>query len=272
MPKNSQEKSDNYLNVNNNIINTEYDQENTSNNINLTFSDNLYFPNKDLEDEKSIDNKITNIFTIYFSDNEINKDIIKIICGENQNKEKIFDIKKDPKINLFTEFNEIKLLGKKRTRSNTKTRRMNNKDNINRKIKRGFFNQALIQKLNETLKSSGSTLYLEKFPKSFVSDITKKTNKELLYMTLENTFEKKELYKQDDIVNYKHNLEVIKNEKIQKNKDLKNILNTKICTLFEEYINSYEFNVIQIQKLEKNKVEYKDYYIYLSRHFIEMFS
>ena len=112
MPKNSQEKSDNYLNVNNNIINTEYDQENTSNNINLTFSDNLYFPNKDLEDEKSIDNKITNIFTIYFSDNEINKDIIKIICGENQNKEKIFDIKKDPKINLFTEFNEIILIEK----------------------------------------------------------------------------------------------------------------------------------------------------------------
>lgn len=54
-----------------------------------------------------------------------------------------------------------------------------------------------------------------------------------------------------------HNLEVIKNEKIQKNKDLKNILNTKICTLFEEYINSYEFNVIQIQKLEKIRLNIK---------------
>ena len=79
---------------------------------------------------------------------------------------------------------------------------------------------------------------MEKFPKSFVSDITKKTNKELLYMTLENTFEKKELYKQDDIVNYKHNLEVIKNEKIQKNK---------------EQIENWELNGLKKMETKKNK-------------------
>jgi hypothetical protein len=72
-------------------------------------------------------------------------------------------------------------------------------DNIIKKIKTGFLNSALIKKLNEKLKEIGSRLNLEKFPKNFVSDINHKRNNQLLQMTLKEIFEKKELYKENEL-------------------------------------------------------------------------
>ena len=63
---------------------------------------------------------------------------------------------------------EINFVGNKRSR--TKRPRKDNRDNIRRKIKRAFFNNALINKLNNKLKSSGSAQYFEKFPQVFVCD------------------------------------------------------------------------------------------------------
>ena len=93
-------------------------------------------------------------------------------------------------------------------------------------------------------------------------------------MTLQEIFEKKELYEENNLKNYYHNLKVIKSEQIQKNIDLKEILNKKYRELFKEYINSKEFKIDEINRLKKNKMQddYIKRYIYLAKNFIEFFS
>ena len=70
-------------------------------------------------------------------------------------------------------------------------------------------------------------------------------------MILEEIFRKRELYQEND--------------------DLKYIFNLKYFELFEEYINSKEFRIDEINRLKKNKMEdlYIQRYIHLARHYIE---
>ena len=202
-----------------------------------------------------------------------------------EKKEKIFDVvrrEREGEIkSLFTNIeneesnsniNDENFL--KRKRYPQKRRRRENQDNIRKKIKRGFLNKALITKINDILKSNDIAFYLEKFPQNLVCDVTKKTNKDLIDMTLEQIFEKKELYDEDDLSKYEHNLKVIKSKEVQQNSELKAILNKKYSELFEEYINSKEFKIDEINRLKDNEMEniYIERYIYLSKHFIEFFS
>ena len=83
----------------------------------------------------------------------------------------------------------------RRKRSSQRKKRLENLDNIIKKIKTGFLNSALIKKLNEKIKEIGSRLNLEKFPKNFVSDINHKRNNQLLQMTLKEIFEIKNYIK-----------------------------------------------------------------------------
>jgi len=177
--------------------------------------------------------------------------------------------------NLIAEKDELNLLGNKRL--SYRRQRKDNKDNIRTKIKRGFFNSALINKLNDKLKSIGSTKYFMKFPQNFVSDISQKRNKEIVNMTLREIFEKKELYKQENEIgfeNYLHNLKVIQSEIIKDNSEFKKILNKTFRELYEEYINSDEFKIVEIGRLKEHKMEddYIKKYIYLSRELIEFFN
>ena len=162
----------------------------------------------------------------------------------------------------------------KRKRLEKRRRRLDNQDNIRKKIKRGFLNNALYNKLNKKLKEIGSKLFLEKFPQKFACDVVKKTNKLLLNMNLEEIFELKELYNEKELKNYYHNLKVVKNKEIQENEEFKKILNKKYYELFEEYINSDEFIIDEINRLKKNKMHntYIEKYIYLAENFIEFFS
>jgi hypothetical protein len=162
----------------------------------------------------------------------------------------------------------------KRKRLEKRRRRLDNQDNIRKKIKRGFLNNALYNKLNKKLKEIGSKLFLEKFPQKFACDVVKKTNKLLLNMNLEEIFELKELYNEKELKNYYHNLKVVKNKEIQENEEFKKILNKKYHELFEEYINSDEFIIDEINRLKKNKMHnaYVEKYIYLAENFIEFFS
>ena len=137
----------------------------------------------------------------------------------------------------------------------------------------------LIDKLNKILASIGISLYFVKLPQSFVSDVVRKTNKEILNLTLEEIFKKEELYKLDkdeDLSKYHHNLDVINNEQIQGNENFKKILNKKYYEIYEEYINSNEFKVDEINRLKKNNSEeaddeYINKYISLAQHFLEFF-
>ena len=60
-------------------------------------------------------------------------------------------------------------------------------------------------------------------------------------------------------------------EEIQENKELKNILNLKLIKIFQEYINSKEFNIDEINRLKSKNMKdsYIKRYIYLAQNFIQ---
>ena len=186
----------------------------------------------------------------------------------------LFEDISQKKFYLFTclekgeQIEEEKLSKRKRYRE--KRRRKDNNDNIRRKIKRTFLNSALIPKINMIIKNKGGNLFFKKFQQHFVDDVIIKTNRELLNMTLEEIFRKKELYQKNELECYYHNLKLIESKEIQENEDLKNILNLKYYELYEEYINSKEFlsNVVRL-KSKNNDDLYIKRYINLARHFIE---
>ena len=212
------------------------------------------------------------------SSNSENYISLNIEIKNEANKKKIFNINYREKTSLFTNIENILSIKEepfmKRKRNPKRRRRRDNQDNIRKKIKRGFINKSLIKKINELLKNSRSKLYFEKLPQNFVCDITKSSNNKILNMTLEEIFENKELYDQKYFNNYNHNINVLKSKDIQECQELKEIMNKKYCELFEEYINSKEFQIDEINRLKNKEMDdaYIEKYIYLAFHFIEFFN
>ena len=153
-------------------------------------------------------------------------------------------------------------------------RRRENQDNIRKKLKTVFFNTFLRKKINEILNNKHSRLYFEKFPISFVNDIRKNTNKDVIDKTLLEIILNKELYSENDLSNYNHNLKVVENKEVKKIGELKKILNKTFRELFEEFIKAKEFNIDEINRLRNNNLDniYIERYIYQSKHFIEYFA
>ena len=74
--------------------------------------------------------------------------------------------------------------------------------------------------------------------------------------------------------NYLHNKNLFKNEEIKEKEELNMIMNKTIGELYEEYINSDEFKINEINRLKNNKMqdEYITKYISLAKNLIEFFS
>ena len=114
----------------------------------------------------------------------------------------------------------------------------------------------------------------EFLPQSFISIISKSKNKEMLDKTLEDIIIS---FKQDNssknINNYQ--LMMFLKENINNNgiKKLYRVFSTSIKKLFDEYLNSEEFDN-SITKLEKegNYSNYIHNYILLANNFVEYFS
>ena len=87
-------------------------------------------------------------------------------------------------------------------------------------------------------------------------------------------FPKKLTKKLNELNNYYHNLKVVNDKEIQENEELKKILNKTYSELYEEYINSKEFKIDEINRLKDKNMEksYIERYIYLSKHFIDFYS
>ena len=194
-----------------------------------------------------------------------------------------FKVEYPKKYTLFTKSEKNSILIReernllKKKRSSLRKPRRDNQDNMRKKIKRGFFNTALINILNEKLETIKSNKYFEKFPQIFIADVDQKRNKEIFNMTLKDIFEKKELYnreKNSGLNNYFHNLKVVQSEDIKNNGEFKVILNKTISELYEEYINSDEFKIGEINRLKKKNMndDYVKKYICLSNHLIQFFS
>ena len=193
---------------------------------------------------------------------------------ESCSKDKLFDIILPKSTPIFSKLENDSSTDDgiflERKRYSIKRRRRENKDNIRKKIKRGFLNNALINKINTIVKSNRGKLCFKRFQQHFVSDVARKSNKVLLNMTLKEIFEKKEIYDTKELKFYYHNLKLIQSEEILENEELKNILNKKYCELYDEYLNSKEFMHDEIKRLKNNKMEdsYIKRYIYLARNFI----
>ena len=188
----------------------------------------------------------------------------------HQTPTKTFQIIYPKKPTMFTKNDKV-LLGKKIKRSSNKRKRKDNTDNKRRKIKRSFFNCALIKMLNKILKSMGSKLYFIKLSQEFVGDVSKETNKKMLNQTIKEILENTKLYKINGANN--HNSNVLKNKQIQESKEMNSIIEKTYIELFEEYIKSDEFKTGEINRLRKKKMEesYIDDYIFIANHMMEFF-
>ena len=150
----------------------------------------------------------------------------------------LFTITQEETYSIFEESEEKNLLYGKRIL--WKRKRKDNRDNIYKKIKRNFFNNALIDKLSAELRYSECRDYFRKFPPFLAADVTKRRNKEILDMSLLEIFKKYELFKFENaegLSNYKHNLKVVQSEEIKANERIKRILNKTFRELYTEYIN-----------------------------------
>ena len=257
-------------------------------NIDIETRFNLNFsPNSSQEEKDSLISSNfsdTNTFISSILDPNPMPSIEEFIPKNSDSSETRNDsISSQEKPNLFTNTESYSILVKegegmlKRKRFMERRPRKENQDNIRKKIKRGFFNCALIKKLNEKLKSIGSRKYFRKFPQHFVSDVNKLRNKEIFGMTLGEIFCKKELYlpeNKEGLNNYLNNLKVIKSEEVEENEVFNKILNKTIRELYEEYLNSEEFKVEEINRLKEKKMkdEYIERYISLARYLIAFFN
>jgi len=244
--------------------------------LNFDFSKSL---NPSLTKRNSV-----NSFEENDKDKKSNKVMFKVKSMNAQNKKQIFKVNYPDKVSLFTntekdnipdEVKEKKIV-KEIIKRKKRRPRKENKDNIRRKIKRGFLNTGVIKKLNQKLKNIGSNLYFMRFPQSFVSDIYRKTNKEVVNMTLAEIFVNKEINtskNRPDLNNYYHNLKVVNSDEIKKNEEMQKILNMKYCDLFEDYINSDEFKIDEINRLKRKNMneEFINRYINVSKTFIKFF-
>ena len=196
------------------------------------------------------------------------KDIDSISSGESSN---LFIKKIRELISVEIET----FLPKKRSKE--RRQRKHYRDNMRVKIKRGFY-RYLKKKLNQILKNSGCKKSFDFFPYKFSSDVNKERNKYILDMTLREIFLNKKLYEFEDkngLYKYKSNFDLVQNEEIKNNEKLQKILNKTFRELYEEYINSDDFNIDEINRLKNNKTEDEQYietYKILSKNLISFFS
>ena len=275
----------------------------TSNNLKLFFSQSSKLHSSDsysTKDEDDYDNNIGNDFldiADYSGIENLNPTLplkeeveteenfslyFNSVKENNQNSSFLGQKRKLFKINYrkkYDESNEISPSSVEKAFLNNKVlptikRRRENQDNIRKKLKTAFFNTFLRKKINEILNNKHSRLYFEKFPISFVNDIRKNTNKDVIDKTLLEIILNKELYSENDLSNYNHNIKVVENKEVKQIGELKKILNKTFREIFEEFINSKEFNIDEINRLKNNNLDniYIERYIYQSKHFIEYFA
>ena len=92
-------------------------------------------------------------------------------------------------------------------------------------------------------------------------------------MTLKEIFLEEELYKLENekgLSNYKHNLKVVQSEEIKDNEEFQKYLNKTFRELYEEYINSYEFKIVEIKHLREKQMneDHIEKYINISKNLL----
>ena len=78
----------------------------------------------------------------------------------------------------------------------------------------------------------------------------------------------------EGLINYLNNLKVIKSQEVEQNEIFNKILDKTIREIYEEYLNSEEFKVEEINRLKEKKMrdEYIESYISLARYLVKYYS
>ena len=148
------------------------------------------------------------------------------------------------------------------------------KDNMRKKIKGRAFNTYLYDKLEKLRRRYKYKLNFPKFPKLFVNDIDRKSNKNYLNLTIKEIMTNEGFYKsKNDLENYQLNLKTVQSKEIQENEEFQKILNMTYRELIEEYINSDEFKIGELNYLKMKKFDdkYINQYQKLAEELIEFF-
>ena len=207
-----------------------------------------YLANEKLKNTSAFNNQIT------LDETEEEKNLDQFI---KKDKKKIFDViypEKNYKILTENEINSNPLDlfesfdFNKKTRSKVKQRRFTNQDNMRRVIKRRFTNTYLKNKFNKKLKKAGYKKFIECFPQEFAGNITREINNSIINMTFGQILTDKSIYSGKKLYQYENNLEIVNLIKKDQNSDLNEMLNKKFSELFEEYLNSDEFKIGEIQR------------------------
>ena len=177
----------------------------------------------------------------------------------------------------------------KRRRSKIKLGKYLQKHNILVKMKTVAINTYILNVLNKKAKEAGYDQF-RKLPPLFVKSVTKGLMKVFMQKTLGQILKERETYakkektqgqtpkekekdtKEPENTNFFQNSKIVDQIEKGENSELILILNTKICHLFDEYLNSKDFFITEINRLKTktSKIKKDDYYlaknIYLSRH------
>ena len=217
---------------------------------------------------------------------------------EKEEKDKIFK-EIYPEIHLFekVEINIDEIIPtyskydfSKRRRSKIKLPKYMQKHNILVKMKTVAINTYILNALNKKAKEAGYDQF-GKLPPRFVKNVTKGLMKVFMQKTLGQILKERETYakkektqgqtpkekekdtKEPENTNFFQNSKIVDQIENGENSELILILNTKICHLFDEYLNSKDFFITEINRLKtkKSKIEKDDYYlakhIYVSKHY-----
>ena len=220
--------------------------------------------------------EFTNIFLKIYSDpislDEDSEDIDPYLLQLNtKRKKKIFEVIYPAKNQQITTESEVKYDFTKKIRSKNKQPRFTNLDNIRRVIKRRFVNTYLKNKINMKLKKAGHETFIESFSQEFAANVTKEFNRSIINMTFGQMLKTERFYSSKKLYqckyNYKKNSEIVNSINEGRNSDLKELLNKKFSELFEEYLNSDEFKINEIQRLRNSKKPKDIIYIKKYEHF-----
>ena len=217
--------------------------------------------------------------------------------------------RQNKKDNILSNSNIFKVLHYNNIKKKEKIKRKQRSDEIRKKIKSRFL-KSLKNRMNENLIRVNSEKLFDFLPQCFICSINKKrNNKSILNMTIKelmstdffeiynnknytnNTHDIKYLFKVKnssvcpDKKKYQNNCEVIryleKNDYICKNSNFNVFGNMTFIGLFNEYLESKEFeeDIIKLKIIENNKInnnpefikEYIDDYIIKAYNFINYF-
>ena len=198
---------------------------------------------------------------------------INFQINSKENNENILKDSQDLNSNIFQrDFKKRKKLRKKRKFK---------PDDIRKKIK-ARFHKTLKNIINENLKQSGSKEFFDLLPQSFISNISRAKNNEVLNMKYRKILEKdfseelKDLkQKKIDHSKFEKNMKVLKylddNPEISKKSGFTALSSLTYKDILREYFSSQEFiNSIEKLKQNENKI-YIQEYIEKSKKYIEFF-